>query len=158
MSSSVMESGGNVGPAMTPPVLPGAGRPPSVLSRGWLWLLIVAAVVFLFVLHRFPPGQYPIYPTCGLYHWTSLLCPGCGSLRALHHLTHGELGAALQRNALVILALPAAALGALALRFPSAMALLRPHFKWMGWVVGGAVVLFGILRNIPVEPFSWLAP
>ena len=33
-------------------------------------------------------------------------CPGCGSLRALHALAHGDLKAALAFNAPLVIALP----------------------------------------------------
>ena len=30
--------------------------------------------------------------------------------------------------------------------------------KWIAISIGVLLILFGILRNVPVEPFSWLAP
>ena len=33
-------------------------------------------------------------------------CPGCGGLRAVHDLTHGDVGAALSSNILVTLLIP----------------------------------------------------
>jgi hypothetical protein len=32
---------------------------------------------------------------------------------------------------------------------------MRP---WMGWAAAAAVVLFGVLRNLPAWPFCLLAP
>lgn len=37
-------------------------------------------------------------------------CPGCGGLRAVNDLTHGDLGAALSSNVLVVVAMPFAVL------------------------------------------------
>jgi hypothetical protein len=34
-------------------------------------------------------------PLCPLHAMTGLLCPLCGGLRAVNHLAHGHLGAAL---------------------------------------------------------------
>jgi Protein of unknown function (DUF2752) len=63
-------------------------------------LLVMAAV------YSFPPGQYSFYPRCPFYAATHLLCPGCGSTRALYALLHGDPGAALHYNAMFTLLLP----------------------------------------------------
>ena len=41
-----------------------------------------------------------------MYQLTGLACPGCGSLRALHQLTHGHFGEALRLNPMLVMALP----------------------------------------------------
>jgi hypothetical protein len=43
------------------------------------------------------------YPTCPFHAITGLWCPGCGGLRAVHDLTHGDLTLALHENVLVVL-------------------------------------------------------
>ena len=40
-------------------------------------------------------------------------CPGCGGLRAVNDLTHGDVGAALSSNILVTLMIPLVSLGLL---------------------------------------------
>src|ERR1700694_5818661 len=67
------------------------------------WVIAGAAVLILFFCD---PEQVPIYPTCMFHRITVLDCPGCGSLRALHHLLHGEDVTALRFNAFLILSLP----------------------------------------------------
>src|SRR3954447_20165 len=69
-------------------------------------LLIPAVFIGLAVLYWFNPAQFGFYPRCALYETTGLLCPGCGSLRAIHQLLHGHLAAAFQLNALLVLGLP----------------------------------------------------
>lgn len=46
------------------------------------------------------PGHYPLCPTKAL---TGLDCPGCGGLRAVHAMMHGDLRSALDHNAFVVL-------------------------------------------------------
>ena len=47
------------------------------------------------------------YPVCPVRFLTGLACPGCGSLRALHDLLHGNWSAAWRLNPLAMLLLPA---------------------------------------------------
>jgi Protein of unknown function (DUF2752) len=124
----------------------------TVLSIG-----IAAAAVVLFV---FDPATSALFPSCPLRVWTGLLCPGCGTLRAMHALLHGHIGAAMHDNALATAAL--IAIGAAWLRDLS-----RPlETPWMATLTragfGGAGVGlalgFGVLRNIPMTPFSWFTP
>ncbi|MBS1820807.1 MAG: DUF2752 domain-containing protein [Acidobacteria bacterium] len=60
------------------------------------------------ILLRFPPAQYSFYPQCPIHHYFGILCPGCGTTRALAALLHGNLGEALRLNALTMLLLPIA--------------------------------------------------
>ena len=46
------------------------------------------------------PGHYPLCPTKA---FTGLDCPGCGGLRAVHSLMHGDITGALDHNAFVVL-------------------------------------------------------
>jgi hypothetical protein len=113
------------------------------------------------VLYYFPPDQYAFYPRCALHRLTGLHCPGCGSLRALHHLAHAELGAAFRCNPLLVVALPLVALWVGASlgrgRAGRARGLGRfgPFWFWLGV---GAVGLFGLLRNLPFAPFNRWVP
>ena len=67
-------------------------------------LLALAAALLL----RFPPEQYSFYPQCPIHHYFGILCPGCGTTRALAALLHGNLGEAFRLNALTMLLLPIA--------------------------------------------------
>ena len=55
------------------------------------------------------PGRPGHYPTCPFLAVTGYYCPGCGTLRMVHALTHGHVGEALGYNALAFLTLPALA-------------------------------------------------
>jgi hypothetical protein len=106
---------------------------------------IAASAVMLYVLD---PATTKVYPPCPLRWVTGFLCPGCGSLRALHRLLHGEVVAALQMNPLLV------ALGPMAIAVGWRRWLNRP---WLGWTALVTVVAYGVLRNVPWGPFTLLA-
>jgi hypothetical protein len=58
------------------------------------------------VLLRFSPTQYGLYPKCPIHQYFGILCPGCGTTRALAALLHGHLIEALHFNPLTTLLLP----------------------------------------------------
>jgi hypothetical protein len=70
--------------------------------------LSAAAAGFLY-LYFVDPLSSSFSPPCLFTVLFGAHCPGCGSLRALHALAHGELKAALGFNALLVIALPVAA-------------------------------------------------
>jgi hypothetical protein len=111
------------------------------------------------ILHFFPPEAHGFYPRCTLYAWTGLHCPGCGSLRALSALTHGDLRDALHSNLLLILAIPTAAvlLGLRRWRHGdwAVMSWVPPWGWWFFLVV---ILGFGFIRNLPGVPFDALHP
>jgi hypothetical protein len=101
------------------------------------------------------PGHYPV---CPFHAMTGLWCPGCGSLRALHALTHGDLATAVQRNALAVAVLPFL-IGAWVAWFGRALG--RPRTSRVAppavlWSLVTLIVAFGVARNLPAT--SWLAP
>jgi hypothetical protein len=114
----------------------------------------LATVAALVVLYLFAPAEHAFYPRCIFYSMTGLACPGCGSLRAVHNLLHGELVAAFRLNPLVMVVLPPLAAIRL-VRGEAAFASLRP--VWI-WVVLSVIVLFSVLRNLPMAPFTYFKP
>lgn len=132
-----------------------------MIHRGWPLLgLLAAAAVGATVLWFFDPNEAgnPL-PPCPSLWLTGLFCPGCGTTRALHALLHGDLPGALAMNPLMVVSLPpVAVLMAQELQLlPKAMA---PLARRLGDARVWAVVLiaYGVLRNLPWAPFSWLAP
>lgn len=115
-----------------------------------------------FVAARDPSAPGSPFPTCAFRQVTGLWCPGCGLTRGFHELFHGHLGAALSYN----LFTPAAAVAIVV----AWVAWLR--FSWrsptitfparsgrvLAIVMPVALVLYGVLRNVPAAPLRSLAP
>jgi hypothetical protein len=127
---------------------------PASKARVLAWIAGAAAAAGgVALLFFFAPEEHPFYPRCLLRTVTGLQCPGCGGLRAVHHLLHGNLAVAFHYNPLVVLLLPglAAAAACLALRRvtgrPIGVGFNRP--VWL-WLIVGALLAFGIWRNSPL--------
>ena len=113
------------------------------------------------VLYFCDPAGAPVWAQCPFHLISGLHCPGCGSIRALHALVHGEVAAALGFNALAMTALPFLAWPwlsnvSLALRGRRLPEPVLP--RWVGWGVLAVVLAFWVLRNIPAWPLTLLAP
>lgn len=128
----------------------------------WLYALIPAAVlVGALTLFHFKDPVAILFIPCPFYQLSGFLCPGCGSLRALYHLSQGELWFALSMNLLMVFFLPLIFfLVVLDLRQFTrprvfSAGTLRAH---CGWIVAGLILVFWLLRNLPLYPFSFLAP
>lgn len=120
------------------------------------------AVVLLgtaaFLLWWIPPENNGTIPQCPVLKLTGFYCSGCGSLRAVHSFLHGNLVRAWTMNPLTVLLLPLLAV----LIFEdllrgrnTAAQKIRPVYIW---VLLGVFIAFGILRNLPIHPFTCLAP
>lgn len=116
-------------------------------------VLAALGLVGLTLLFLFDPARHVLYPACLFKKVTGYDCPGCGGLRALHHLLRGEVGEAFRLNALVVATLPL--LSALAFRAWRKSAPPRPTavLLWF-WLLFALLVLFGIVRNLPLWPFG----
>lgn len=103
-----------------------------------------AAAAYVGAVDPNEPGHYP---ACPLLRYTGVLCPGCGGLRAVHALVHGDVVAAVAANAAVVAAAVLLAAGWVLWCVRPGRALSVPP----GWVRAGGVVLlvFSVLRNLP---------
>lgn len=109
------------------------------------------------LLYAFDPASSAFFPSCPLHAWAGWLCPGCGTLRAMHALVHGHVLAALHDNLLATLTVPLAAALTLTPRGDSISTDRR--IPPAAILVGvGLMVTFGILRNIPGQMFDWVRP
>ena len=128
--------------------------PPETKRVTWLLTGGAALGATLAILYFYAPTEYAFYPRCFLHSMTGLSCPGCGCLRAVHQLLHGEVAAAFRLNPLFLLSLPIAACAALAqmLGFRTNR-MLFARFQRPAWIwsVFGIILAFGILRNVPIR-------
>jgi Protein of unknown function (DUF2752) len=135
-----------------PPATRGRRMLAPAASIGALSLLTLA-------LHARDPHQHGSWGLCpsammGIY------CPGCGGLRAVNDLTHGDVGAALSSNVVVTVLIP---VGVVLLAI-WAVDRWRGHTRRVPWqrlrplVVAMVAVLvaFTVARNTGAG--AWLAP
>ncbi|ABA87631.2 hypothetical protein Pcar_0371 [Syntrophotalea carbinolica DSM 2380] len=137
----------------------------AVRFRDWgCWrrfLLVVGAVVATGVLLCFSPVENRWFPPCPFRSLTGWYCPGCGSTRALHHLLHGRIGAAFGYNALMVVSVPFLLVRGVAGLIPGrALRGFDEKALKPAAIIGICVlvVVYGVLRNLPAYPFSFLAP
>lgn len=74
-----------------------------------LRLFIFTTLGILFIgglLLFFPVNKYRFYPPCPWYFLTKTYCPGCGSLRGLNGMIHGNLLSMFKHNILAGFSLP----------------------------------------------------
>lgn len=140
---------------------PGSNGKPSKTER-----LVAAAVLasllltLVFLLFRNPTTSAWI-PPCPSRAALGVYCPGCGSLRSLHHLLNARPTNAWRYNpAMIVVGLPALAIvgvtaGAVALgRTPRPL----PLPSWVAWVLLAALLVYAIVRNLPGAPWDSFRP
>lgn len=129
------------------------------LLQPWLPLFVLAGLLLIAWIAT--PGKTAWLPGCPLHLLTGLQCPGCGSTRAFHALTHGDVLAALRMNLLAIAAIPLLVVGTCSQVWhtrrgmPYRSILYHPT---VGWTITAIIITYGLLRNLPWWPFSLLAP
>jgi hypothetical protein len=116
---------------------------------------MLLAVTYVGTVDPHETGHYPSCPTWTLF---GVYCPGCGSLRAINSLAHGDVGAAVGSNAFAVLAL--ALLAYWWVRWTGRRWSNRPrrglaHPAW-SWALLAAILAFTAIRNLPFG--SALAP
>lgn len=132
---------------------PGTGLPPRLpdaatkLRRWWPWAAAGVLLVALGLLFGFNPARHVFYPQCFMYRATGLSCPGCGGLRAVHHLLHGDVLMAFRFNPVFIAALPVTAwlVGRRLLKRPP---LAHRTVALLAWLSLAVLIAFGVLRNL----------
>lgn len=116
----------------------------------------VGATVYLAAVNPHEGGNYPTCPSLLITGW---YCPGCGTLRAIHDLAHGDVMGALGMNILAVVAIPwlvwrwytwaSAAAGRPWQRTPAP--------AWVIYALAAAIVVYWVARNVPVLA-PYLAP
>jgi hypothetical protein len=101
-------------------------------------LILGAAAVFL---ARNNPGEWNLPIFCPFHAVTGLFCPGCGSLRAMHHILNLRFAPAFSHNPLA---------AALALLAPFAIVFRNRLNRSQWWGLGFTIVFgaFWVVRNL----------
>ena len=105
-----------------------------------------------------PNNPSNLYPKCPLKIITGIDCPGCGGLRATNALLHGDIMGAVDHNILALVLLPLmlyALLRVVMAQFDRTLPPV-PTRPFVRWFVPLAVLVFTVVRNIPVGPFAYL--
>jgi len=124
-------------------------------------LLFIFGLILVLLYYSVNPSEVNFLPKCPLYATTGIYCPGCGSQRATHYLLHLNFMGVMRQNVLYLLAL-------ILLVYHSIILLLNKFFnkhynsilnyKKTPIIILIVVIMFWILRNLPLEPFNLLAP
>ncbi len=115
-----------------------------------------------FVATHDPGAAGSRYPGCVFRQMTGLWCPGCGLTRGTYELLHGHVGSALGYNIFTPLAVVAIVVAWMAwLRVSWGRPALRmpPRAgRWLVIALPVLIIVYGVLRNVPLAPFRALAP
>lgn len=135
---------------------------PLVPNKRIGWVIITAIIVAgSIILYSSNPATTNVFPSSPFRELTGLFCPGCGTLRGLHQLLHGNLEAAFGFNPFMVLCLPFMFYSYISYTMEVILGrqLYKPfiHPKLISCLLY-SIIAYWFLRNIPVEPFSLLAP
>jgi hypothetical protein len=117
----------------------------------------------IFILYYFfNPVDHSFFLVCPFKYATSYNCPGCGSQRAIHQLAHGNIRNAFGFNPLMVLSIPFLLYG-FGIKAWNYLYSTDYRFKlfystFFIYTYFIIVLLFWILRNIPIWPFNYLSP
>ena len=121
-------------------------------------LVLIGGGTALFFLN---PSEHSFFPKCSFYVATGFSCPGCGSTRALFHLTHGNVLEALRLNpglmALITLGLTDYVRFVVSVIRGNPFKTLFGRLKLLGALMG-VMLVYGVIRNLPWPLFESLAP
>ena len=124
-----------------------------------LSILGIGGVCFFYF--TFNPTEHSFFLSCPLRYATGYECPGCGSQRAVHHLLHGDFKTAWGLNPFLLLSLPLIIYGigskVYNYLYNTSHRVMLFYDKRFIYGYFGLAILFAILRNIPVYPFTLLS-
>jgi hypothetical protein len=124
-------------------------------------IVAVAAPVGASILYTYAPAENTFYPGCAFNRATGLHCPGCGATRCVHALLHLDFAQALAWNPLFVVMAPFLLFGLVRMAFQLWTGRRAPGINWPRWgtrAILWLMLTYWVVRNIPYEPFTLLAP
>lgn len=125
-------------------------------------LLVIISLGILSLYVFWNPTETALFPKCPFHSLTGFYCPGCGSQRAIHDIIHGDIIKGIRHNYLFVLLVSVLLYEAViyvkfkAFNQPTYNNLLqKPKVTNTILIV---VILFWLLRNVSLFPFTELAP
>jgi hypothetical protein len=129
------------------------------LQLALICFLLTLGLIYLYSFD--PAASDTIYPHSLSREWGGFYCGGCGMLRALHQLLHGNWRAALRFNPLLIICLPYFFywITPYLLKYFYQIDLYPiKHQKKQILLTVAIALIYGILRNNTIPALSWLVP
>ncbi len=113
-------------------------------------LLIAGTAGAVLMLYAIDPADLPFRGPCLLNRLTGAHCPLCGGTRAVHSLLRARIREAFGMNLILMIMLPL---------FPGLFLFSGgKSARWAPWIILALMILYLILRNIPLELFQFMAP
>jgi len=114
-------------------------------------VIAVAGCAYLALVDPNEAGHYPVCPSRAIF---GVDCPGCGGMRGMHSLLHGDIAGALNHNVLLLIVVPLAVvfwvrwlISAVQGRYPSVTS-RQFQFRNRTLIISLVVILaFGVVRN-----------
>ncbi|WP_312923353.1 DUF2752 domain-containing protein [Empedobacter brevis] len=125
-------------------------------------LATLAPLLVIVYFYSYYSNQSPFSIKCMFHELTGLWCPGCGGQRAFSLLVHGHILQSLRYNLLLPSALYICAqlyysiIGNIFLGNTMTGKLHLPANFARNFLI--FLLVYSILRNIPISPFIYLAP
>jgi len=133
----------------------------SKLKSTFIIIGVLALLGMLSLYVFWNPTETNIFPSCPVYAATGIYCPGCGSQRAAHKILNGNIIEGVRHNYMIVLL-------AMVLLYQGFVYVMNDmlgkkipnllHKSKVTFSILIIVVLFWVLRNIDLFPFSELAP
>jgi len=146
-------------------------RPASVRSPGSVFARmavligtpVIAAIGFIYIFTFNPVSQKNLFIPCPVNLLTGMYCPGCGNTRALHALVHLDFLGMMDYNLMfpfLFFILTWLLVGEYLNLLLGRRVLWLPKRVSPILIILAAIALtaFTILRNVPIYPFTILAP
>ena len=126
-----------------------------------LALICFTVSLGILLLFYIDPAESNIYPPSLTREWGGFYCAGCGMLRAIHQMLHGNWQAAFRLNPLLVISLPYIFYWILPYFFKyfyrlNLYTVAYPRQQLI--VVGIITIVYGALRNTKIPVLYWLIP